>query len=76
MVFSGILEDSSFKTTFVSHKIKYPLIRNSVYKFYSAYIHEFENKSLLLIVTEQSLLLYDSRQNNCTEGWGWDLRIC
>jgi hypothetical protein len=34
-VFSGSLEDSYFKVPFVSHKITYPLIRNSVYKFNS-----------------------------------------
>ena len=54
LVFSGILEDSTFKIPFVSHRITYPLIRNSVYKFYSAYIHEFEDKSLLLVVTEHT----------------------
>jgi hypothetical protein len=54
IVFSGLLEDSTFKIPFVSHKIKYPLIRNSVYKFYSAYVHEFEDKSLLLIATEHT----------------------
>ena len=45
LVFSGLLEDSTFKVPFVSHRISYPLIRNSVYKFYSAYVHEFEDKS-------------------------------
>lgn len=54
MVFSGILEDYTFKTQFVSHKITYPLIRNSVYKFDSAYVHEFDDKSLLLIATEHT----------------------
>ena len=54
MVFSGILEDSTFKIPFVSHKITYPLIRNSVYKFNSAYIHEFEDKSLLLVATDHT----------------------
>jgi len=54
MVFSGILEDSYFKVPFVSHKITYPLIRNSVYRFNSAYVHEFEDKSLLLIATEHT----------------------
>jgi hypothetical protein len=38
----------------VSHRISYPLIRNSVYKFNSAYVHEFEDKSLLLVVTEHT----------------------
>jgi hypothetical protein len=54
LVFSGMLEDSTFKVPFVSHRISYPLIRNSVYKFYSAYIHEFEDKSILLVVTEHT----------------------
>ena len=54
LVFSGMLEDSTFKVPFVSHRISYPLIRNSVYKFYSAYVHEFEDKSVLLVVTEHT----------------------
>jgi hypothetical protein len=53
MIFSGILEDSTFKVPFVSHRISYPLLRNSVYKFQSAYVHEFPSeKSLLLVITE------------------------
>jgi hypothetical protein len=53
MIFSGILEDSTFKVPFVSHRISYPLIRNCVYKFQSAYVHEFPSeKSLLLVITE------------------------
>ncbi|MDQ6667553.1 MAG: hypothetical protein M3Y53_04905 [Thermoproteota archaeon] len=54
LVFSGVLEDSTFKVPFVSHRISYPLIRNSVYKFYSAYVHEFEDKSVLVVVTEHT----------------------
>ena len=54
LVFTGILEDSTFKVPFVSHRITYPLIRNSVYKFYSAYVHEFEDKSTLLVITEHT----------------------
>jgi hypothetical protein len=54
LVFTGVLEDSTFKAPFVSHRISYPLIRNSVYKFDSAYVHEFEDKSLLLVVTEHT----------------------
>jgi hypothetical protein len=54
LVFSGLLEDSTFKVPFVSHRISYPLIRNSVYKFYSAYVHEFGDKSVLLIITEHT----------------------
>src|SRR5215204_3941579 len=53
MIFSGILEDSAFKVPFVSHRISYPLIRNCVYRFQSAYVHEFPSeKSLLLVITE------------------------
>ena len=54
LVFTGVFEDSTFKAPFVSHRISYPLIRNSVYKFNSAYVHEFEDKSVLLIVTEHT----------------------
>jgi hypothetical protein len=53
VVFSGILEDSAFKVPFVSHRISFPLIRNCVYRFQSAYVHEFpSDKSLLLVVTD------------------------
>jgi hypothetical protein len=54
MLFSGILEDSTFKVPFISQRISYPLIRNSVYKFNSAYVYEFSSsdKSLLLVITE------------------------
>ena len=55
VIFSGILEDSTFKVPFVSHRISYPLIRNSVYKFQSAYVHEFPSeRSLLLVMTEHT----------------------
>jgi len=54
-IFSGILEDSTFKVPFVSHRISYPLIRNSIYKFHSSYVHEFPtDKSLLVVITEHT----------------------
>jgi hypothetical protein len=52
VVFTGVLEDSKSKISFVSHKIAYPLIRDSVYNIYSAYVHEFPDRSLLLVITE------------------------
>ena len=52
VVFSGIIEDSTFKIPFISHKISFPLIRDSVYKIHSAYVHEFPDRSLLLVITE------------------------
>jgi len=54
LIFSGILEDSTFKVPFVSHRISFPLIRNCVYRFRSAYVHEFQDKSVLLIITENT----------------------
>ena len=55
VIFSGILEDSTFKVPFVSHRISYPLIRNCVYKFQSAYVYEFSSeRSLLLVITEHT----------------------
>ena len=57
MLFSGIVEDSTFKVPFISYKISHPLIRNSVYRFNSAYVHEFpSDKSLLLMVTEHTMI--------------------
>ncbi len=52
VVFTGVLEDFTSKVLFVSHKIAYPLIRDSVYNIYSAYVHEFPDRSLLLVITE------------------------
>jgi len=52
VIFTGILEDASFRIPFVIHKINMPWMRDSVYKFDNAYVHEFPDKSLLLVVTE------------------------
>ena len=54
VVFNGLIEDSTFKVSFVSHKISFPLIRDSVYRFHSAYVHEFPDRSLLLVITEHT----------------------
>src|SRR4030095_3835788 len=43
---------------FVSHRISFPLIRNCVYRFQSAYVHEFpSDKSLLLVITEHTKII-------------------
>ena len=52
VIFSGILEDATFKLPFVSHKINIPWQRDTVYKFDNAYVHEFPDRSLLLVMTE------------------------
>jgi hypothetical protein len=54
LIFPGVLEDSTFKAPFVSHRISYPLIRNSIYRFNSAYVHEVDDKSVLFVVTEHT----------------------
>src|SRR6476469_8988996 len=52
VIFSGILEDATFKMPFVSHKLNIPWQRDAVYKFENAYVHEFPDRSLLLVITE------------------------
>jgi hypothetical protein len=73
MIFSGILEDSTFRIPFVSHRISYPLIRNCVYKFQSGYVHEFpSDRSLLLVITEYtkiSILVFCMLQAHCLPSW-------
>jgi 3-methyladenine DNA glycosylase AlkC len=52
VIFSGILEDATFKMPFVSHKLNIPWQRDTVYKFDNAYVHEFPDRSFLLVITE------------------------
>jgi len=75
MLFSGILEDSTFKVPFISHRISYPLIRNSVYKFNSAYVYEFSSsdKSLLLVITEHTKI--DSKSIEDYREFIWSPKI-
>jgi hypothetical protein len=74
MIFSGILEDSTFKVPFVSHRISYPMIRNSIYKFNSAYAHEFPaDKSLLLVITEHTKI--DSKNVEDYRDFIWNPKI-
>src|SRR5689334_20601018 len=74
MLFSGIVEDSTFKVPFVSHRISYPLIRNSIYKFNSVYVHEFpSDKSLLLVITEHTKI--DSKNVEDYRDFVWNPKI-
>jgi hypothetical protein len=74
MVYSGILEDSSFKVPFISHRVSYPLIRNSIYKFHSSYVHEFPtDKSLLLVITEHTKV--DSKNIEDYREYIWNPKI-
>jgi hypothetical protein len=73
-IFSGILEDSTFKVPFISHRISYPLIRNSIYKFNSSYVHEFPtDKSLLLVITEHTKI--DSKNVEDYREYNWNPKI-
>jgi hypothetical protein len=73
-IFSGILEDSTFKVPFISHRISYPLIRNSIYKFNSSYVHEFPtDKSLLLVITEHTKI--DSKNVEDYREYIWNPKI-
>jgi hypothetical protein len=73
-IFSGILEDSTFKVPFVSHRISYPLIRNCIYKFNSSYVHEFPtDKSLLLVITEHTKV--DSKDVEDYREYIWNPKI-
>ncbi|MCP8319132.1 MAG: hypothetical protein L6N95_04815 [Candidatus Methylarchaceae archaeon HK01B] len=53
-VFTGILEDKTFRVPFVCHKTSIPMERDVVLNIRSAYVHEFQDRSLLLILTEYS----------------------
>src|ERR671927_839787 len=73
-IFSGILEDSTFKVPFISHRISYPLIRNSIYKFNSSYVHEFPaDKSLLVVITEHTKI--DSKNVEDYRDYIWNPKI-
>jgi hypothetical protein len=56
-VFTGMIEDATFRIPFVSHNINYGLLRDTVYKFKNAYVHEFQDKGLLLVITEHTNII-------------------
>jgi hypothetical protein len=73
-IFSGILEDSTFKVPFISHRISYPLIRNSISKFNSSYVHEFPtDKSMLLVITEHTKI--ESKNVEDYREYNWNPKI-
>jgi len=53
-VYTGLIEDKTFRVPFVCHKTSLYLERNAVYRIKSAYTHEFQDSSILLILTEYS----------------------
>ena len=69
----GICEDQSFRTPFICYK-PYPYFyRNGVFDFEDTYVHQFEDKSLLLIVTERSSLNY--LINEDPSKYSWNVKI-
>jgi hypothetical protein len=54
----GICEDQTFRSPFICYK-PYPyFFRDGVFEFKDCYVHEFDDKSLLLIATERSTIDY------------------
>lgn len=53
----GIAEDSTFKAPFICYK-PYSFFQDSVFKFQNAYVHQLDDSSILLILTEYSRVEY------------------
>ncbi len=54
----GMCEDQSFRSLFMSYKLYPYFFRDGVFDFKDCYVHEFDDKSLLLIATERSSIEY------------------
>jgi hypothetical protein len=75
-VFTGMVEDASFRIPFVSHKINEGLLRDTVYKFKNAYVHEFEDKGLLLVITEYThIIIREISDWNEQKQFVWEPKI-
>jgi len=54
MVYQGVLEDRTFRVPFICHKPTPVFERGGVFKIRGAYVHEFQDRSILLVITEYS----------------------
>jgi len=72
-VFSGCVEDETFRVPYVCHKTALPLERGSILEISSSYVHEFEDRALLLVLTEHT----DARLQASKDGseFVWHPRI-
>jgi len=72
-VFSGCVEDETFRAPYVCHKTALPLERGSILEISSAYVHEFEDRALLLVLTEHT----DAKPQPSRDGseFAWHPRI-
>jgi len=50
----GVAEDSTFRVPFVCYKPYQMFFKDSVFKFENAYVHKFDDDSVLLVLTEYS----------------------
>ena len=53
-ILKGYVEDKTFRAPLISHRIFEDIERDRVYLFKSAFVHEFEDSSIALILTEYS----------------------
>jgi hypothetical protein len=75
-VFTGMIEDATSRIPFVSHRINYGLLRDTVYKFKNAYVHEFADKGLLLVITEHTnIILKEITDWNEHKQFVWEPKI-
>jgi hypothetical protein len=61
-VLSGILEDDTLRAPYACHKTDLPLERGSILEISSAYVHEFEDRSLLLCLRNIRMQRYCLRR--------------
>jgi hypothetical protein len=54
----GIAEDSTFRLPFICYKPYPSFFKDGVFEFKGAYVHEFEDKSQLLILSEYAKITY------------------
>jgi len=54
----GIMEDQKSRTPFICYKPYSSFFRDGVFEFKDAYVHKFEDESVLLVVTERSSVNY------------------
>jgi len=69
----GICEDSTFKVPFICYKPYQMFFKDSVFRFENSYVHEFEDHSLLLVLTEYSHIEYLPEE--AAEDYLWQPKI-
>ncbi|MFQ5998353.1 MAG: hypothetical protein ACE5KO_03520 [Candidatus Bathyarchaeia archaeon] len=65
----GIVEDSTFKMPFVCYKTLVQFDKDGVFEFENAYVHEFEDGGLLLVLADHSKISYLLDENPLEYCW-------